>query len=60
MEARHRLVSRYFKIFAQFVNFTTFMLVAHREFVSVFDLKNLEAMSLHFKFEDQVVLLSIN
>lgn len=60
LESRHRLISRYFKIFAQFVNFTTFMLVAHREFVSIFDLKNLEAMSLHLKFEDQVKSLSIN
>lgn len=56
----HRRISRYFHNYTEFINFGTFMYVAHRNFVSVFDLKNKVTDIYHLRYDDQVVLLTQN
>lgn len=58
LQASHRRVSPYFRIFTQFFNYGTCMLVAHREYVSVFDLKSEGKVDIHIKYDDQVILLA--
>lgn len=45
-------LSCYFKLYQSFLNFETFFLVAHRNFVSSFDLSNAEWR--HYEYDDCV------
>lgn len=50
VEVEHRAISKHVRLFTQFTNYKTYMLVAHRNYITAFDLKNLEANSILIEF----------
>lgn len=52
-DIKHRLIARHFKLFTSFVSLETFMLVAHSQYVTVFNLRN-DKNIYHHWFPEEV------
>ena len=55
----HRRIADYFKIYTTILNFANFILVAHRNMISVYDMNN-AAWDPHVKkFDDPIRVMSV-
>ena len=58
-QIKNNRIIDYCKLFLSIVNLMTFFLIAHRNFISVFDLQNKQWLSEHFQFKDEVRCLEV-
>ena len=57
----HNRVSRHVKIFTDFLMFSNYLLVAHRDIVSTFDIRKKEwDQDLEFHFEDHIRCMTLD